>query len=197
MAASKLTGALPAISAANLTAIPAANITGTLPAINGANLTGISGGLTTADMWRLTSTFQGTAHPVGANLERVDTDGFGLLGSGMSQSSGIFTFPSTGYWYITAQMNFYGGQSSNHVNFEIQSTTDNSSYSLASRAYDSINHVTGNTHAHTHVDFLFKVTNTSTHKVRFMVDVAVQAIYCEGDSNDNLTSMSFIKLGDV
>ena len=32
---------LPAISAANLTSIPAANITGTLPAISGANLTGV------------------------------------------------------------------------------------------------------------------------------------------------------------
>ena len=35
---------LPAISAANLTSIPAANITGTLPAISGANLTGITTG---------------------------------------------------------------------------------------------------------------------------------------------------------
>ena len=35
---------LPAASAANLTAIPAANITGTLPAISGANLTGVSAG---------------------------------------------------------------------------------------------------------------------------------------------------------
>ncbi len=40
--AANITGTLPAISAANLTAIPAANITGTLPAISGANLTGIS-----------------------------------------------------------------------------------------------------------------------------------------------------------
>ena len=39
LAASSLTGALPAISAANLTNVPAANITGTLPAISGANLT--------------------------------------------------------------------------------------------------------------------------------------------------------------
>jgi len=45
VAASKLTGALPAISAANLTAIPAANITGTLPAISGANLTNLPGGV--------------------------------------------------------------------------------------------------------------------------------------------------------
>ena len=44
MAASKLTGALPAISAASLTNIPAANITGTLPAISGASLTGITTG---------------------------------------------------------------------------------------------------------------------------------------------------------
>ena len=40
-AASGLTGALPAISAANLTNIPAANVTGTLPAISAANLTNI------------------------------------------------------------------------------------------------------------------------------------------------------------
>ena len=41
-AASGLTGALPAISAANLTNIPAANVTGTLPAISGANLTNLA-----------------------------------------------------------------------------------------------------------------------------------------------------------
>ena len=41
LAASSLTGALPAISAANLTNVPAANITGTLPAISGANLTSL------------------------------------------------------------------------------------------------------------------------------------------------------------
>ena len=41
LAASNLTGALPAISAANLTNVPAANITGTLPAISGANLTNL------------------------------------------------------------------------------------------------------------------------------------------------------------
>ena len=40
-AASGLTGALPAISAANLTNVPAANITGTLPAISAANLTNV------------------------------------------------------------------------------------------------------------------------------------------------------------
>ena len=44
LTSSKLSGALPAVSAANLTNIPAANLTGALPAISGANLTGISTG---------------------------------------------------------------------------------------------------------------------------------------------------------
>ena len=39
--AANITGTLPAISATNLTNVPAANITGTLPAISGANLTGV------------------------------------------------------------------------------------------------------------------------------------------------------------
>jgi len=39
--ATKLSGNLPALSAANLTAIPAGNLTGTLPAIDGSALTGI------------------------------------------------------------------------------------------------------------------------------------------------------------
>jgi hypothetical protein len=42
--AANITGTLPALSAANLTAIPAANITGTLPAISGANLTNLPAG---------------------------------------------------------------------------------------------------------------------------------------------------------
>jgi hypothetical protein len=47
--ATKLTGDLPAISAAALTAIPAGNLTGTLPAISGANLTGVVKDTTTLE----------------------------------------------------------------------------------------------------------------------------------------------------
>ena len=55
---------LPAASAANLTAIPAANITGTLPAISGANLTGISAGkvLQVVQSTSTTYTHPGTAY---------------------------------------------------------------------------------------------------------------------------------------
>jgi hypothetical protein len=35
-------------------------------------------------------------HVISANLERIDTAGQGYIGTGMTESSGIFTFPSTG-----------------------------------------------------------------------------------------------------
>jgi len=61
--ATKLTGNLPAISAASLTNIPAANITGTLPAISGANLTNLPAGGTAG----ITSSADATAMTIDSN----------------------------------------------------------------------------------------------------------------------------------
>ena len=44
LTSSKLSGDLPALSAANLTSIPSANLTGALPAISGASLTNLDAG---------------------------------------------------------------------------------------------------------------------------------------------------------
>ena len=51
-------------------------------------------GITEADQWRITANHSGVAD-ITANWERVDTDGFNHIGTGMSESSGIFTFPAT------------------------------------------------------------------------------------------------------
>ena len=123
--AANLSGTLPAISAANLTNIPAANVTGTLPAITAANLTnipaanivglatagfersgGFGGGIEMAETWRLTSniTNDGNENVITANLSKPSTpSGYGKLGSEtMTESSGVFTFPSTGKYEIQA-----------------------------------------------------------------------------------------------
>ena len=54
------------------------------------------GGITMAQQWRLTSDITGDANPISSNLEIVDTDGYGGIGSNMTESSGVFSFPSTG-----------------------------------------------------------------------------------------------------
>ena len=66
---------------------------GTLKRID-ASLVG-GGGITVAQQWRVTSNFNETSgvNDVTANWEAVDSDGYGVLGSAMSESSGIFTFP--------------------------------------------------------------------------------------------------------
>ena len=87
--ASKLTGALPAISAANLTAIPAANITGTLPAISAANLTSIPAA-------NLTGTLPAIS---GANLTNLP--GGGKLLQVVSMRTTSSTGSSVASWHAT------------------------------------------------------------------------------------------------
>ena len=80
-----------------------------------------------ADEWRITSSIttggSGSVH-LNSNWERNDTAGFGLLGTGMTESSGTFSFPSTGIYEI--QANLYGnapsGSDSVYAGIEIYAT---------------------------------------------------------------------------
>jgi hypothetical protein len=96
------------------------------------------GGITEADQWRLTAQASGDQTPISSNLERADTDGFGYIGTGMSQSSGIFTFPSTGVWKIEFDTHFSYNGSTRQIRTYIMTTTDNSSYSEAAYSNSSI-----------------------------------------------------------
>jgi len=70
-----------------------------------------SGGLDVSDVWRVHTAL--TAGSTGAyltsNWERADDVGQGSLGTGMTESSGVFTFPSTGFWTIGWKFNMSHG----------------------------------------------------------------------------------------
>ena len=68
-----------------------------------------SAGITSASQFRLTTSFTGDAAPIASNWEETDTDGYGGLGTAVSQSSGIFTFPTTGIWHIISVMTHIEG----------------------------------------------------------------------------------------
>ena len=174
--ATKLTGdvpdasfpsTLPAASAANLTAIPAANITGTLPAISGANLTNLpASGITEADQHRMTTTLQSPSDGVTyitQNWERVDTDGFGKIGTGMSEAAGVWTFPSTGVWLVTFNARASTPADARYISIRINTTTNNSSYEVASISYGSMNPSSSYWYTNMECKFIFDVTSTSTH----------------------------------
>ena len=89
----------------------------------------IKGGIEEVDMWRITSGYTGATDPITSNWERADTDNFAVLGTGLSESSGIFTFPSTGYYFITFHANFARNGDDRGITCAIKLTTNNSSYS--------------------------------------------------------------------
>ena len=63
-------------------------------AITDSGVSGISAGITMADQWRITSNLSSSSGTFNANWERVDTE-FDKLGTGLTQSSGVFTYPQT------------------------------------------------------------------------------------------------------
>jgi hypothetical protein len=154
-------------------------------------------GITNAQQWRLTTDFTNDANPIASNLEQVDHDGAGKIGSDMTQSSGTFTFPDTGIWYIAFKAAFLSG-SGDGANFnftEILTTINNSSYSSRNNTANASNG--GDQYMSAFSTTIFDVTDTSTHKVRFKVNVADSGITTLGNSDITLTGMDFIRLGDT
>jgi hypothetical protein len=157
------------------------------------------GGITVADQWRLNSTYTVTNSSAAlTNLEQVDTDGFGGIGTAMSASSGIFTFPSTGIYLITGTAYLYRENSgAPNVSLQLQTTTDNSSYNGAAISAATVENVSSY-EANINLSFMFDVTNTTTHKCKFMAnssDNNIATMYAE--TAQNTTYFTFLRLGDT
>jgi hypothetical protein len=155
-------------------------------------------GITEADQWRLTTSFTGDADPIASNLERVDNSGWGKLGTGMSESSGIFTFPSTGIWFVKFRLNTsYTGQN-RYATARIEITTNNSSYGLVASSDAGMENSSGATiYQNTLTETLIDCTDTSNVKVKFVVANEDDSTTVVGNTDISLTSMMFIRLGDT
>mgnify|MGYP004453963711 FL=1 len=198
------------VSLTTPTSNPASNITFKLPQADGTagqvlqtdgsgNLTFVNpGGISFSQQWRLTSnkSTSSTSSDISANLEVVDSDGYGGLGGTMTQSSGIFTFPSTGIYLILAKGSYSasGGSTSNYNEMDLHTTTDNSTFNRAAIGWC---YIASGGYGTAACDFMFDVTNTSTHKVKFRGASASSNAYLTANTNDNQTHFTFIRLGDT
>jgi hypothetical protein len=154
------------------------------------------GGISAASQWRLTTSFQGDGQPIDSNWEVGDTDGYGSLGSAMTESSGIFTFPSTGYWWIQFTVAMYTDADENYHFGQIYTTLDDSSYNAAAEIFTSTS--TDHTHYKSGTgSFLFDVTSTANCKVKFGIQTDTGVSYTYGGSTENRTHVTFIKLADT
>tara|TARA_R100001480_G_scaffold100910_1_gene104671 strand:+ start:161 stop:784 length:624 start_codon:yes stop_codon:yes gene_type:complete len=177
----------------------------TLPDIaDGTLLTSSSGvGITEADSWDLTTTYTAssgtdTTEPV-TNLARSSFTGFGYLGSGMTESSGVFTFPSTGFYLVTAQfmINIQSNRAAPQEQVEIRFTTDNSTYTDASKGRTFGEDYSDSRYSTITISALLDITNVSTHKVRFKTIMSNTTRVIGNNTIGNATNFKFIRLGDT
>ena len=187
-------------SAASLTAIPAANIVGLATA--GFNRSGgFPEGVTMADSWRITEDFTNNSQPISSNWERGDVSPWeGYMGSsGLTESSGVFTFPSTGWYYVHYSHDFRTSSDVNWVYMGLELTNDsgsnwtNLSYAAGNNGYgdgDTTYHLSCQTS-------IFDVTNVSTQKMRFYVERQTGTVITQGNSNRKQTGFDIFRLGDT
>ena len=169
-------------------------VTGALPVANGGtNLTsGFANGITMADQWRITATTNDASDAdVTSNWERVDTAGAGFIGSAMTESSGVFTFPSTGMYLVTTSW-YIIASSDGSATIRTQVTQNNSSYVDAAIANA---HSSGNSTCPS--NYIVDVTDTSNVKVKFRTTSFSSGTSIYGDTSITYTGVWFIRLGDT
>ena len=168
-----------------------------LPAISGANLTGITAGITVAEMWRLTSN-KTSSGDITANLVRESASGYGSINHGMTEASGIFTFPSTGIWLVRFTAVFEEGTGSDdQARFSISYTSNNSSYSNVVRGFSGLTDPPNEFAQTDNIEYMFDITDTSNQKIKFNIAEMNTNNRLMGGSSERFTGFTFIRLGDT
>jgi len=150
-----------------------------------------AGGLTEADVWEITSNITlGTALADITTWVRPNGTLQNYLGTGMSHSSGVFTFPSTGFWLVVfeAQLDSTQAASAN-----ILATNDNSTYTVIGSIGLQYDVVESSDVKSVIVD----VTDTANDKVKFNAQASGGTSTINGTTGWTQTNVKFIKLGDT
>ena len=158
----------------------------------GSAVTGFTG-IKETDIWRLHTNWQissGTQAVLASNLERDDSSDFGRLGTGMSESSGVFTFPSTGIWHVSAHARARAdGDIRTYLEIEID--VGSTTHAIGTTDLAANQHY-ATCHCEQHVD----VSDTSTKTVRIQI-ASNNTITVLAGSSTNQTYIVFTRLGDT
>jgi hypothetical protein len=176
-------------------------VTGTLPVANGgtALTSGFVNGSTAlneADQWRLSTDYSNASNGVNevltSNWERNDTD-FAKIGTGLTQSSGVFSFPSTGIYLIQCQSFISASSATSAAHLTILLTTDDGTYN--GRAYVQVGCDTNRGDAMM-CQTIFDVTSTSNCKFKIQTNGGTYITW-HGHSSNNQTTVTVARLGDT
>jgi len=177
-------------------------ITGVTPVANGGTALSSGfvngGGLTMSDQWYLSSSLDTTSSNITSNLSQNTGNGRGTLGSAMTESSGVFTFPSTGYYLIIFNACIESSSDdSRYISATINFTTDNASYTAVQRNSSSITNQSDARDTNAPVFAIIDVTDTANVKVKFSFSAETAVSLAGASGTERKTTFSFLRLGDT
>ena len=158
-----------------------------------------SSGLSDFDTWYLTADTVGNTNPLVNNWSRWTNHGGTGSVTFAAPSSGIWTFPSTGYWLIDFTGRFVVTNATERgCNIGMYVTTNNSYYAFVSQSSCNmgVSHASG-TKGHTKINYIFDVTDTSTHKIKLSSGYQQVVGTLSGHGAYLYTNVKFIKLRDT
>ena len=148
-------------------------------------------GIEMVDQWRITSAKSNSGASIfDSNWERNDLNSNKIGSAGMSESNGVFTFPTTGKYLVIA-FGYATGNNDRYMGIWIERTADGSNWTRAAEGYGSAYNSGSNTFSQVSIQYFFHVTNTSTHKIRLKSD-NIGTCNWDGASNILMTNWFYI-----
>tara|TARA_R100000149_G_C5839861_1_gene112349 strand:+ start:34 stop:630 length:597 start_codon:yes stop_codon:yes gene_type:complete len=166
-------------------------------AVTSAKSSGL-GGLTMADQWRVNGDFGENNDQHITIWERNDNN-FAQIGTGMTESSGIFTFPATGIYKVDFHVSSRraANQNLNYVRYRLQLATDGgTNYNDVALSSGQMASAGDNQETFTCGNAIIDVTNATNFKLKLKIQAAthVRPMY---SSSVNESYMTFLKLGET
>ncbi len=173
------------------------NSTGARSGVLGTTVGTPAGGITHASSWVVNDNLTGGHNPISTDLSELSRDGYTRKGAALTQSSGEFTFPVTGLWYILFQNTAEMNGSSRRNSIYIITTHNDSTWVDAAISGHHVKRVDSDwTRSMAMCSHLFSVGGVTTHKVRFQIAFHAN-VETKGSANSMYTGMQFIRLGDL
>ena len=137
-------------------------------AIAFSKLTGVTNGITEVDEFR----FLGPTNKISGILNSWERNDFNFekIGTGITYTSGVFSFPSTCKYLINFHVYVYSNAFSRYNDMYSQVTINNSAYNTNSYHSFPIPHASSYMHTGGSTSAVFDVTNTTNCKIKFMVN---------------------------
>ena len=185
------------VTNAKIDTMAASKLTGALPAIDGSALTGVNF-ITQADTWQNSANFtQSSGNNVDiTTMVRNASDSFGRIGTGLSASSGVFTFPETGIYFINAFMTAEPSSGSGISGNLIIRETINGGTSYSSLALTSMANMASGHGYNWSCNGLMDVTDTTQVKFKLATYFSANAVVM-GNTSYTITGVTVVRLGDT